>query len=57
MYQTAGVAPSPENTHELVVTALDRGQPLMSSDVAVTITVLPADQNTVYFLEDEYSAA
>ena len=54
MYQTAGVAPSPENTHELVVTALDRGQPLMSSDVA--ITVLPANQNTVYFLEDEYSA-
>ena len=57
MYQTAGGAPSPENTHELVVQALDRGQPLMSSDVAVTITILPADQNSVYFHQAEYSTA
>lgn len=56
IYQTAGSSPSPENIHHLTVQALDRGQPVMSSEVAVTIEIQPANQNAVYFESESYSA-
>ena len=56
MYQTAGSGPSPENIHHLTVQAIDRGSPVMSSEVAVTITIEPANQDAIYFVEDSYWA-
>ena len=56
-YNADSGADAPDNKHSLVIVAMDRGEPPMSSEVTVTIEVKPANQEPPVFDEHAYRSA
>ena len=56
-YNADSGANAPDNKHSLVIVAMDRGEPPMSSEVTVTIEVKPANQEPPVFEEHAYRSA